>query len=110
MMKGDDVAFEAKKDLLITHFEESYLKKHKKEQMMYPCSNRMRELARLLIRYRQIVNKINISFKELLHPKNFDAVVLTTREIAGYDPEKKTFKAPSLAMHMGTSLKWLVMN
>lgn len=104
-MKGDEIAFEAKKDLLIVHFGESYLKKHKRERMAYACSNRMRELSRLMIAYRQIKNDNSIAFKDLLHPKNFDAVVTAARQIAGYDPIKKTFIAPSLAMHLGTSLK-----
>lgn len=105
MMKGDDIAFEAKKDLLIAHFGESYLKRHKRERMTYACSNRMRKLSRLLISYRKIINNKNVTLKELLHSKNFDNVVLATREIVGYNPLKKTFKSPSLAMHLGTSLK-----
>ncbi|XP_031357056.1 uncharacterized protein LOC116180961 [Photinus pyralis] len=106
LMKGDDIAFEAKRDLLIVHFGNSYLMKHKRERMAISCSNRMRELARLLISYRRILNKgAETSFKDLLHPENFDNVVTAVRHIVGYDFEKKTFKAPSLAMHLGTSLK-----
>ncbi|KAB0804873.1 hypothetical protein PPYR_01843 [Photinus pyralis] len=106
LMKGDDIAFEAKRDLLIVHFGNSYLMKHKRERMAISCSNRMRELARLLISYRRILNKgPETSFKDLLHPENFDNVVTAVRHIVGYDFEKKTFKAPSLAMHLGTSLK-----
>lgn len=104
-MKGDEIAFEAKKDLLIAHFGESYLKKHKRERMAYACSNRMRELARLLIAYRRIINNHKASFKELLIPNQFSLVVSAVRDVAGYDPIKKTFKVPSLAMHLGTSLK-----
>nr|CAH7741150.1 unnamed protein product [Callosobruchus chinensis] len=45
IMKGDNISFEAKKDLLIAHFGESYLKKHKRERKEYACSSRMRELS-----------------------------------------------------------------
>jgi hypothetical protein len=31
--------------------------------------------------------------------------MFATRRKVGYDHEKKTFTAPSLAMHLGTSLK-----
>jgi hypothetical protein len=98
-------SLEVKKDLLIAHFGESYLKKHKRERMAHVCSNRMRELSRLLISYRKETNNEQVSFKDILHPKNFDLVLSAARSIIGYDPPKKTFKAPSLAMHLGTSLK-----
>ncbi|KAI4463225.1 hypothetical protein MML48_4g00006583 [Holotrichia oblita] len=104
-MRGDEVSFVAKTDLLIAHFGETFLKKHKRERMIYACSNRMRELARLLISYRNLTNNAEISFKDLLHPKNFDIVLSAARNVVGYDPLKKTFKSPRLAMHIGTSLK-----
>ncbi|KAK4882281.1 hypothetical protein RN001_005600 [Aquatica leii] len=105
LMKPDQIAFEAKKDLLIAHIGESYLKKHKRERMTYAASNKMRELSRLLIVYRNLVKNENITFKDIIHPKNFDIVVTAVREMSGYDHERKIFKAPSLAMHIGTSLK-----
>ncbi|XP_031331433.1 uncharacterized protein LOC116162051 [Photinus pyralis] len=104
-MKGDEISFVAKTDSLIVRFGDSYLKKHKRERISYVCSNRMRELARLLIAYRDIVGRTNVDFKQLLLPKNFDSVLSAVRIIVGYDPIKNTFKTPSLAMHLGTSLK-----
>ncbi|CAG9827439.1 unnamed protein product [Diabrotica balteata] len=105
IMKGDEIAFEAKKDILIIHFGESYLKKHKKENIAYSCSNRMRELSRLLISYRKLANNSQLSLKDILFPKNFDMIISAVRDISGYDPIKKSFTSPSLAMHLGTSLK-----
>lgn len=104
-MKGDDIAFEAKKDLLISLFGESYLKKHRRERMVYACSNRMREVSRLLITYRSITNNNNVTLKDIIHPKYFETVIFAVRQVAGYDHATKTFKAPSLAMHLGTSVK-----
>lgn len=89
-MKGDDIAFVAKKDLLIAHFGESYLKKHRRERMNYACSNRMRELSRMLIEFRKITNNRQAKFSDILHPKIFDTVVTAVRNICGYDHEKKT--------------------
>lgn len=48
MIKGDKMAFVAKKDLLIVQFGETYFKKHRREQKEYACSNRMREPSRLV--------------------------------------------------------------
>ncbi|KAK4879781.1 hypothetical protein RN001_007927 [Aquatica leii] len=105
IMKGDQIALEAKKDILIAHYGESYLKKHKRDGIIYACSNRMRELSRLLISFRKVTNNNDVSFKDMLHPKHFDNVLFAARNIVGFDAEKKTFKSPSLAMHLGTSLK-----
>lgn len=105
-MKVDEISFEAKKDLFIAHFGESYLRNHKGNRLTHTnCSNRLRELSRLLINYRKIVNDNDISFKDLLHPKNFDNVVIAAREVAGYDQVTNIFKAPTLVMNLGTSLK-----
>lgn len=63
------------------------------------------ECSRLLIEYRNIVADNTISLKESLKPKNFDNILAAARNISGYDPVKKQFTAPSLAMHLGTYLK-----
>ncbi|XP_043472728.1 uncharacterized protein LOC122505283 [Leptopilina heterotoma] len=104
-MKADEIAFEAKKDLLIVQFGDNYLKGHKRERKEYACSNRMRELSRLLIAYREIVNNDKVSFKDMLKPQNLDNVLSATRQISGFNPLKRDFSAPSLAMHIGTYLK-----
>lgn len=104
-MKGDEIAFQAKQDLLILHFGESYLKKHKRERKEYACSSRMRDLSRLLITYRNLIQDTTVSLKDILKPKNFDTILNAVRQITGYDPIKKVFTAPSVAMHLGTHLK-----
>nr|CAI5828865.1 unnamed protein product [Callosobruchus analis] len=101
----DEISFVAKKDLLIAHYGESYLNSQKRERKEYTCSNKMRELARLLITYRSFVNDNEVSFKALLHPEKFEGVVSATRILAGFDPIEKTYEAPSTALHMGISLK-----
>lgn len=104
-MRADEISLVAKKDLLIAYYGESYLRSQKRERKEYTCSNKLRELARLLITYRSIVNNNNVAFKDLLHPKNFDNVVSATRQLTGYDPVKNTYRAPSVSMHIGTALK-----
>ncbi|CAH0551392.1 unnamed protein product [Brassicogethes aeneus] len=107
LMRGDNIAFVAKKDLLTTYFGNSYLKKHRKEKSAYTCSNKMREFARLLIECRVLLNNPNFDMQTLLHPSHFDAIVMAARKLAGYDPAKKSFNAPSLALHYGGNLKTL---
>ncbi|XP_018569717.1 uncharacterized protein LOC108909779, partial [Anoplophora glabripennis] len=105
MMRGDEIAFAAKKDLLITCFGNSYLKKHKQEKSTYTCSNKMREFGRLLTECRKLIKKPKLEIQNLLRPTYFDTIVTAVRSLAGYDPIKKSFAAPSLALHFGGNLK-----
>ncbi|KAF2898335.1 hypothetical protein ILUMI_07839 [Ignelater luminosus] len=77
-MASDEIGFVARRDSLIRHFGEFYLKKHKRAQIAHACANKMRE---------------------------FDDVVLSAKAISGYDGEKKTYQASSLALHLGTTLQ-----
>ncbi|KAG5873352.1 hypothetical protein JTB14_022145 [Gonioctena quinquepunctata] len=80
----------------------------------------MRELARLLIALRDMIglrkNESDASRNdivpvktliEVMKPEFFDNLVAAAKVIAGFNPDTETFKASSLALHMGTSLKQL---
>lgn len=120
IMRADKISEVAKGDLLICLFGENHLKKHKRPQIATVTSNKMRELARLLIALKDIIglssdkgdtdyeNFIEIkNLIEVMKPEFFDNLVAATKVIAGFNPDTKTFKASSLALHMGTSLKQL---
>ncbi|KAG5877457.1 hypothetical protein JTB14_024990 [Gonioctena quinquepunctata] len=105
VMRPDQISFAAKSDPLICLYGESYLNKHKRKQMGVVTSNRMREIARLklaLQKFTMIRNTIDI-----LKPEMYDNLVTASKIISGYDDENKTFKASSLALHLGTNLKFL---
>lgn len=104
-MRADEISFIVKTDLLIANYGESYMKSQKRERKEYSCSNKMREIARLLITYREVVNDVHIPLKNILCPENFDNVVTATRRLTGFDAARKTYAVPSLALHMGTTLK-----
>ncbi|KAJ8909260.1 hypothetical protein NQ315_011239 [Exocentrus adspersus] len=105
IMKPDNISAVAKNDLLICLFGETHLKRHKRQQIVTVTSNKMRELARLLIVLRDITPVKSLI--EAIKPEYFDDLVAATKVISGFNPENKTFKASSLALHMGTSLKQL---
>ncbi|KAK9685441.1 hypothetical protein QE152_g38044 [Popillia japonica] len=44
---------------------------------------------------------------DVLMPENFQKLIMATKVISGYNVDSKTFAAPSLALHMGTSLKMI---
>lgn len=101
-MQPDRISFNGKSDTLICQYAEDYLRKHKGPQIRHAVSNKIRELGRLLIPLQDIYG-IN-SMLEVLRPDNFDKVVAAARIISGYDESTRTFKSPSLALHMRTSL------
>jgi hypothetical protein len=105
IMKADEISLTAKTDVLICHFGENYLKKHKRKQMNVVCSNKIRELARLLIEFRQTTNNQESQLIDILDPSKFDICIECAKRIGGYNAEEKTYKAPSLSAHIGTSLK-----
>lgn len=105
IMKADNISMVAKTDPLICHFGENYLKKHCRKQMAVVCSNKMRELSRILIEYRRLRKNESCKFIDLIDPAGFDLVVECARNIGGYDSKEKTYRAPSLSAHIGTSLK-----
>ncbi|XP_063931173.1 uncharacterized protein LOC135143224 [Zophobas morio] len=101
-MRADRISLNGKSDPIICQYAEDYLRKHKRPHIKNAVSNKVRELGRLLIPLQDIY-KIN-SMLEVLKPEHFDKVVSASRIISGYNEAKRSFKAPSLALHMKTIL------
>lgn len=104
-MLTDEIGNLARTDSLIRYYGEEYLIKHKRAQLAIACSNKMRESARLLIELRRRLSNPKLSLIEILNPIIFNDIVLSVKEISGYNFDTKTYKAPSLANHLGTTLK-----
>lgn len=105
IMRPDNISFTAKSDSLICLFGESYINKHKRKQMSTVVSNKMRELARLKI---ALKGSSTIEYLiDFLKPECYDLIVAATKLICGYNAEERTYVASSLALHMGTTLKFL---
>lgn len=105
IMRPDKISLTAKQDPLICLYGESLISKHKRKQMAVVVSNKIREIARLKL---VLQNSTNISnLIDLLKPDMYDYIVAASKIVCGYNPETKQYKASSLAMHLGTSLKFL---
>jgi hypothetical protein len=101
-MHADRISLNGKSDPIVCQYAEDYLRKHKRPHIKNAVSNKVRELGRLLIPLQDIY-KIN-SMLEMLKPEHFDKVVSASRIISGYNEATRSFKAPSLALHMKTIL------
>lgn len=103
IMRNDSISKLAMNDSLICLYAESLLRKHKRSQIKNVISNKMRELGRLMLALKNITG-VNRLF-DALKPRFFDCFVAASKTISGYSEETHNFKAPSLALHMGTTLK-----
>lgn len=103
IMKNDDVSKAAMGDVLICSFGESQIQKHKRTQIKNVISNKMREMGRLFIALKQSCGAEKLF--DILKPEYFDNFVGATKVISGYNEDERTFRASSLALHMGTNLK-----
>lgn len=103
-MAPDDISFTVKSDPLIRAFGTRYLKCHKEKHLVTVVSNKMREIGRLLIEMRKIEKHCK-TLQDCLKPKYFDAIIKSTKIVSGYDSETDTYKAPSLVLKIGTSVK-----
>lgn len=101
-MKADRFSLNGKSGPLIYQYADDYLRKHKRPHIKNAVSNKVRELGRLLVPL-QDMYQIN-SMLEAMKPENYDKVVTAVRNVSGYDDTTQSFKAPSLALHMRTSL------
>lgn len=103
ILRNDDISKTAMEDILICAFAESLLNKHKRRQIRNVISNKMRELGRLLLAMKSVTG-VQTLFSAL-KPEMFENFVSATKIISGYCCVTRTFKASSLALHMGTTLK-----
>lgn len=104
-MRSDEISLIVKSDPLILSFGMFYAKRHKHNHLSKVTRNKLREIARLWQNLKIYVNAKSLF--EALVPDNFKHFVLCTQNITGFNQKTQEFTAPSLAMHMWTTLKQL---
>lgn len=100
----DNVSMVAKKDKLICQVVRGYLKSHREKHQNVVARRIMRRLAMLLINVQDLI-KSKAKLADILVPNNFQTLVSATHKMSGYTPQGRTFRAPSLALQMGTEIK-----
>lgn len=105
IMRADKIGFSAKSDFLICLYGESLLGKHKRQQMKIAISQKMRNMARLKLVLQKSTTIQN--FVDILKPEMYLHIVAGVKVISGYDESALSFKSPSVALHMGTELKFI---
>ena len=103
-MRADSISLVAKKDILICAFASRYLQKNREKHHELVASNKMREMARLLIELRRMDKSINTLF-DALKPQFYDLFVEATKVVSRYNKAKEYYEAPTYARNIGTTIK-----
>lgn len=79
------------------------MKKNKVKRSLYHISNKLRECAKFLEAIR-VLSSNYTDMLSVMKPEYFDDAIEAVKKMARYEPEKRAFGVPSLALHFGTSL------
>jgi len=105
-MKSDHITVVARNDPVISALGAMLVEKGGKRRC-HDISQQMRNLARLLISLREAEHNDNAQLLQFLVPAKFDVLVQTLMKILKFDVKRgeKEVGTPSLALHVGHSLK-----
>ena len=105
-MRSDDITLVARNDSVISALGTMMVEKVGTKRS-HDISQKMRHLARLLISLRETENNDSANLSQFLRPSKFDAIVKCVMQISKFDVKRgeKEVGTPSLALHIGHSLK-----
>ena len=105
-MKSDDVSSLVRRDDVILDYGSFLMSSSGVEKAIF-ISQKMRQLGRLVLCYREKNDCSEYLLADLLKPERFDEVVAVTKELCSFQHGEQlpSFKTPSLALKLGISLK-----
>ena len=105
IMRDDDITLTVKSDLRILDLGKRLYKKHGHEnhKIQY-ISQKLRELARLLLNCKSLTTDIK-SNDDVTKSKNWNHLIKSVKTVSGYDEETHSYSSPSLALKIGHSLQ-----
>ncbi|XP_042276988.1 uncharacterized protein LOC121903728 isoform X1 [Thunnus maccoyii] len=103
-MTYNDVTQAVMDDKIILQFGEQMFDQHRSDVKRHDyIRQNLRQIARLLLEAQKITPLKKL--EDFFHPSSFPHVVSAVNVLAGYDPEKKTYSIPSLAIKLGYHLQ-----
>lgn len=103
-MHKDDVSSAIRNDHYIMQLAQSLFNKLGSDRSKHEyIRQKVRELGRLLVTLRHTTRIHNM--EEAIKPANFFILTNAVKRVSGFDTETSTFKAPSLALKLGHSLR-----
>lgn len=102
-LKPDKITETAIGDPLVAEFAERLFRSKKTNRCLYVINNRTRECGRFIIELKKLIDVPDML--SILKGKNYEHCLDAVKVMAGFEPERRTFRAPSLALHFGTTLE-----
>ncbi|XP_028271021.1 uncharacterized protein LOC114441993 isoform X2 [Parambassis ranga] len=100
----DDVTQVIMDDKILLQFGEQMFDHYGRDEKKYHyIRQNLRQIARLVLEAQKTTPMQKL--EDFFHSSNFQHVVSAVNVLAGYDPEKKTYSAPSLALKLGYHLQ-----
>ncbi|KAM7017585.1 uncharacterized protein LKV04_003020 isoform 2-T2 [Tautogolabrus adspersus] len=104
VMQYDEVTRTIMDDSILLQFGEFLFSKHGSNEKKHEyIRQHLRQVARLVLEAQKISSLKKL--EDFFTPSNFPHVISAVKVLAGYDPEKKTYKVPSLAVKLGYNLQ-----
>nr|XP_020492250.1 uncharacterized protein LOC109986062 isoform X1 [Labrus bergylta]XP_020492251.1 uncharacterized protein LOC109986062 isoform X1 [Labrus bergylta] len=104
VMIYDDVTRTIMDDSVLLQFGELLFSEHGSNEKKHQyVRQHLRQVARLVLEAQKISSLKKL--EDFFTPSNFPHVISAVKVLAGYDPEKKTYKVPSLAVKLGYDLQ-----
>ncbi|XP_042276992.1 uncharacterized protein LOC121903729 [Thunnus maccoyii] len=103
-MTYNDVTQTVMDEKIILQYGEQMFDQHRSDVKRHDdVRQNLRQIARLLLEAQKITPLKKL--EDFFHPSSFPHVVSAVNVLAGYDPEKKTYSIPSLAIKLGYHLQ-----
>lgn len=103
-MHKDDVSTAIRNDHYLMQYAQSLFNKHGSDRAKHEyIRQKLRELGRLLVTLRNTTKIHNL--EEAIKPGNFMILTSAVKRVSGFDLQNDTYKAPSLALKIGHSLR-----
>ncbi|CAJ1069453.1 uncharacterized protein LOC117818719 isoform X2 [Xyrichtys novacula] len=104
VMTYDEVTRAVMDDPIILQLGELFFKQHGSDERRHEyIRQNLRQVARLVLEAQKTSPLKKL--EDFFVPSNFPCIVASVKVLAGYDPESKTYKAPSLAVKLGYSIQ-----
>src|SRR5688572_2436331 len=105
-MLDGTIKLAAKCDSLIIDYASKLIAKKGMQKKAY-IRDKVREVARFLIKMREMKGLGNVALADCIMPDRFKQCLTAVRELAGFQEQTMTYRTPSLALKLGHTLQKL---
>ena len=105
-LEKDGVSTSKKNNSLVLKLAEKFTFKlgHDEDQFTY-IRAKLCEVGQMVVAFRKVTGLVDATLTDVIDPEKFKDVIKATRAVSGFDDDTHMYRAPSLALKIGHSLK-----